>query len=348
MQEERKQPKYDLEPVLDATIDDLNQDVLNAVVSRNKMITPRIFGKMSSEEILIKLGALVKINGIVYPTLGALLAAGIYPQQFFPRLNITFTVYSGTTKAQEKDQIFKYIDSKQINGSIPEMLIDARDFLLKNMRSGAVIEGSLRKDIYDYPLDAFREAVVNALQHRDYSPEGCSSQVQINLFSDRLEILNPGGIYGPASIDDNIHGISSTRNVNLSRLLECVPYEDEVGNKGYVIENRGTGLIQIRSALNRELMPPPKISDCISSFSIVFSKRRLSENERSYKRAKNLSEAILAEFAKHETLSIAEISSWSSVNRRTVSLHLNRLVEQGKLERTAPLRSPKQRFRLKI
>ena len=162
--------KYDLEPVLDATIDDLNQDVLNAVVSRNKMITPRIFGKMSSEEILIKLGALVKINGIVYPTLGALLAAGIYPQQFFPRLNITFTVYSWTTKAQEKDQIFKYIDSKQINGSIPEMLIDARDFLLKNMRSGAVIEGSLRKDIYDYPLDAFRETVVNALQHRDYSP----------------------------------------------------------------------------------------------------------------------------------------------------------------------------------
>ena len=192
------------------------------------------------------------------------------------------------------------------------------NFLLKNMRSGAVIEGSLRKDIYDYPLDAFREAVVNALQHRDYSPEGCSSQVQINLFSDRLEILNPGGIYGPASIDDNIHGISSTRNVNLSRLLECVPYEDEVGNKGYVIENRETGLIQIRSALNRELMPPPKISDCISSFSIVFSKRRLSENERSYKRAKNLSEAILAEFAKHETLSIAEISSWSGVNRRTV------------------------------
>ena len=348
MQEERKQPKYDLEPVLDATIDDLNQDVLKAVVNRNKMITPRIFGKMSSEEILIKLGALVKIKGIVYPTLGALLAAGVYPQQFFPRLNITFTVYSVTTKAKEKYHIFKYIDSKQINGSIPEMLIDARDFLLKNIRSGAVIEGALRRDIYDYPLDAFREAVVNALQHRDYSPEGRSSQVQINLFSDRLEILNPGGIYGPASIDDSVHGISSTRNVNLSRLLECVPYEEEDGNKGYVIENRGTGLIQIRSALNRELMPPPKISDYISSFSIVFSKRRLSENERSHKRAKDLSEAILAEFAKHETLSIAEISSWSGVNRRTVSLHLNRLVEQGKLERTAPLRSPKQRFRLKI
>lgn len=51
------------------------------------------------------------------------------------------------------------------------------------------------------------------------------------MYTFRLEILNPGGIYGLASIDDNIHGISSTRNVNLSRLLECVPYEDEVGNK---------------------------------------------------------------------------------------------------------------------
>lgn len=348
MQEEHKQPKYDLEPVLDATLDDLNQDVLDAIVSRNRLITPRVFGKMNSKEILIRLGALVEVNGALYPTLGALLAAGIYPQQFFPRLNITFTVYPGTSKAQDKNHPFKYIDSKQINGSIPEMLMDARDFLLKNMRSGAIIEGALRKDVYDYPLDAFREAVVNALQHRDYSPEGRSAQVQINLFADRLEILNPGGLYGAASIEENVLGISSTRNVNLSRLLECVPYEDGAGNKGYVIENRGTGLFQIRSALARELMPEPKISDFISAFSIVFSKRRLSLEERSNKRAKNLSDAILSEFAKHETLSIAEIAKWSGVGRRTVSTYLNKLVKQGKLERTQPLKSPKQRFRLKI
>ena len=96
---------------------------------------------------------------------------------------ITFTVYPGVTKAQTQGQAIRYIDSLPLNGSIPEMLMNALEQLKKYMNKGALIQGALRKEITDYPLLACREAIVNALQHRDYSPEGQGSQVQINVTS---------------------------------------------------------------------------------------------------------------------------------------------------------------------
>lgn len=86
--------------------------------------------------------------------------------------------------------------------------MNALEQLKKYMNKGALIQGALRKEITDYPLLACREAIVNALQHRDYSPEGQGSQVQINLYADRLEILNPGGLYGDSSFNSLPHGIS--------------------------------------------------------------------------------------------------------------------------------------------
>ena len=215
------------------------------------------------------------------------------------------------------------------------------------MRTGALIEESLREEVTDYPILAFREALVNALQHRDYSPDGRGSQVQVNLFSDRLEILNPGGLYGAASIESMSPGISATRNVNLSRLLESTPSLDGVGNGQFVIENRGTGLLQIQDSLTQALMPPARIVDHISAFSITFFKRKLTDDERSLTRWENVELALVRELGKKGSLSIAEITQASGMNRRTISKYLNRLVDEGVVERTEPLRSPKQRYRLK-
>ena len=128
-------------------------------------------------------------GGKYVPTLAGLLAAGIFPQQFFPRLNITFTVYPGVTKAQAEELPGRYSVTQPINGSIPEMLTSAIELLRQHMGTGALIQGALRREVTDYPIPACREAIVNALQHRDYSPDGRGSQVQINLYADRLEIL---------------------------------------------------------------------------------------------------------------------------------------------------------------
>ena len=92
---------------------DLDASILDAIVERNREITPRVFGKVDRNEILLRLGAIAPdSSGKCVPTLAGLLVAGTYPQQFFPRLNITFTVYPGVTKAQVDG--IRYIDTQPV------------------------------------------------------------------------------------------------------------------------------------------------------------------------------------------------------------------------------------------
>lgn len=219
----------------------------------------------------------------------------------------------------------RYIDTQPVNGSIPEMMMSSLELLRKHMNKGALIQGALRRDVTDYPILACREAIINALQHRDYSPDGLGSQVQINLFADRLEILNPGGLYGAASFNSLPRGISATRNTRLSQLLEYTPYVEEDGTSGYVIENRGTGLQQIEQELKDALMPQADLKDYVSAFQITFFKRRLSEDERQEKSWINFEAALLAELKKRGSMSVAAIMESSGFTRNTVSARLRSL-----------------------
>lgn len=349
MREFHQQPSFDREPVYEASMNDLDASVLDAIVKRNRKITPRIFGQMKSSDILVKLGAIIPDDSKpdhYVPTLAGLLVAGIYPQQFFPRLNITFTVYPGISKAQPKGEALRYAASQSINGSIPEMLVSSLKLLEEKMNTGAIIQGALRKEKTDYPILACREAIINALQHRDYSPDGRGSQVQINLFADRLEILNPGGLFGAASFSSIPVGISSTRNARLSQLLEYTPYIEDDHTSGYVIENRGTGLQQIKEELEEASMPEAELKDYVSAFQITFFKRRLSQMEISSNSRSDFETTLLKELEKRDSLSVLEIMEKTGLSRNTVSVRLRSLRERGIIEATERAKSPKQRYRL--
>lgn len=347
LREFHQQPSFDRQPVYEASLNDLDSTILDAIIQRNREISPRIFGIMDRMEMLVKLGAISpdpKKDGQYVPTLAGLLTAGIYPQEFFPRLNITFTVYPGVSKAQIDG--VRCLDTQSVNGSIPEMLVRCLELLKKHMNKGALIQGALRREIADYPLLACREAIINALQHRDYSPAGRGSQVQVNLYADRLEILNPGGLYGAASLNSLPRGISSTRNARLSQLLEYTPYENPGEEPGYVIENRGSGLQQIKLELQEALMPEAEIENFVSAFQITFFKRRLSQDEHSHKSWGSFEAALLCALEKKGSMSVAEIMERSGLSRNTVSNKLRELRKRGLIENTERPKSPKQRYRL--
>lgn len=191
----------------------------------------------------------------------------------------------------------------------------------------------------DYPLEAVREALVNALMHRDYSPEARGGQVQIMMYEDRLEITNPGGLYGGVTTGNlGEAGVTSSRNQRLSTFLEELRFDDG----GPVAENRGSGIAVIEQALAKALMPPPKYKNSLTHFTITFYKRRVIQEER-HGTATDQVKQLLGE---KESWSTTELVNETQLSRTAVQKALNALVKTGYAERTEPQRSPKQRYRV--
>lgn len=341
--EEHVQPTYDNEIVEEASIEDLDSALVEGFVKRQRELHPRILGARSDEDVLIDLHVVRKDGENLRPTIAGLLSMGFFPQKFFPRLNVTFTAYPGITKTERVSESKRFLDSQTIIGSIPVMMEDVMSAVQKNTRTGAVIEGTFRKDVADYPPTAVREAIANALMHRDYSPEARGSQVQVNLYADRLEILNPGGLYGDVTIETlGESGVSSSRNQFLSNILETTPFP----GGGYVVENRGTGYQEISEQLRNAMMNPPRPRNSTAAFSLTLDKRRMTPSERVVEMSGGIDEAILAYLAENSSASNRELAENSGLGRSTISNHIKSLIEAGKVESIEPGRSPKQRYRL--
>ncbi len=148
--EEHVQPTYDDEPVEDATLDDLDADLLQGFIKRQRELHPRLLGTRSDDEILLDLHVTKRVDDAIVPTLAAIVAMGRFPQKFFPRLNVTFTAYPGTTKTQRVSDNKRFVDSQTILGPIPFMIEDVLAAVARNTRNAAVIEGAFRKDVPDY------------------------------------------------------------------------------------------------------------------------------------------------------------------------------------------------------
>ena len=341
--EANRQPRWDAELVTDASMDDLEEKLVQKVVERQKLLHPRIFEHLSETEVLSNLRIIADDNGTLRPTLAGLLALGHYPQKYFPTLVVTFTRYpdsKGEGNLDSRD--YRFIDTQTLVGALPYVIADAVELVRKHMNIGAVIEGAFRKELPDYPLIAVREAVANALQHRDYSPEGRASAVSINMYPDRLEILNPGGLYGRVTLEDlGKPGITASRNQFLSAILETTPYLGE----GFVVENRGSGIPAIKTSLEEAEMFPAEMFSSLTNFGITFLKRRRDVSEKKSLASTGLEQAILNELENHASLSLMELIKFSGRSRSTVANKIKKLVAEGKIEPLEPAKSPKQRYR---
>ncbi|MFC5369589.1 ATP-binding protein [Arcanobacterium bovis] len=345
LEENKGQPAWDIELVLDASESDLNSEIVNQIILREKTLHPRVFGALSDDEAKVSLHLLKRgDDGTLHPTMAGLLVAGKYPQQYFPRLNLTVSVFPGTDKSSQLDGK-RFLDNVSLVGPIPYLVSDAVAAISRNMRIGGVVDGTFRHDLPDYPLVALREAITNALMHRDYSLAARGSQVQINMYADRLEIINPGGLFGPLTIDTlGQSGISAARNQFLSRLLETTSYPGSQG--GFVAENRGTGFAEIVSQMTKNLMPTPRVTDSLTQFKIEFLRRNPTTSEKHAAKHGSSADAILQYLSTHTSATSKELAAAAGISVGGVRRLLNNMVASKQLERLEPLRSPKQRYRL--
>jgi ATP-dependent DNA helicase RecG len=133
---------------------------------------------------------------------------------------------------------------------------------------GVLIDGMFRREIPEYPREALREALANAVAHRDYSPYVRGSHTQIRMFADRLEIQRPGGLFGNVPVE-NLEEEHSTRNARLMRMMEDM----------HVVENRGSGIRAMLQAMREANLEPPRFDDRRASFLVTFRNHTLMNPE---------------------------------------------------------------------
>ena len=338
--ENRLQPSFDIEPIQQARCEDLDPDLVNAVLARQRQLHPRIFASLPDEDALVSLHVLARDeNGRTAPTLAGLLALGTYPQSIFPRLTVVFTAYedgAGDSPATT------YADAETMAGPIPAILEDTLAAVQRNMHIGEVPSTAAQsaEGVPDYPLAAVREAVANALMHRDYSPASRGSAIHVILYPDRLEVVSPGGLYGTLTLEDlSTPGHFSTRNQFLSSLLESVPYKG-----GYLIEGWGAGYRLMEHELARAGLEGPEVHDSISRFTLII--RRPTQAPATLGDNPGFSDDVLAFLAGVPDASAAEIAAATGLARSTVTYRIRKLESLELVERIGEPRSPKQRYRL--
>lgn len=347
MENQYRVARNDIATVPDATTADLDNRLLHSWLDTQRGGGFGGTETMSDERLMInRRVATYDTDGTLRPTVAGLLALGEFPQKFYPRLNIVFTAFPATDKGT-LDNGKRFVDSENIDGPIPVMLSNTLRAVARNMRHGAVMDGALRRDAPEYPLDAVREAVANALMHRDYSPDSQGAPVRVEMYANRLEVINPGGLFGSMTVDMlATDGGTQSRNQFLSRILEDVPFIDAAGRSGHVVENRGTGYEIIENALNREGMAPPVVKSTLDEFRLIITERATTQNESITPSGKDKREAVLAYLATVSEAGSTQIARATGISLRTVRETLARLVEDGLIVPLGAPTSPKRRYRL--
>ena len=183
-----------------------------------------------------------------------------YPQSLFPQFSVTAVVIPGTQIGETDTQGARFIDNKRFDGDFKTILDGTEKFIIRNMQNNTIIndEGK-RADKYEYPIKAIREILLNALMHRDYSVFSEGAPVAVEMYRDRLEITNPGGLYGRINIDDLGKIKSEVRNATLVNVLEILG----------IAENRHSGIPTIRLEMKNNDLPQPVFEDFRGEFKVI-------------------------------------------------------------------------------
>ena len=246
-------------------------------------------------------------------TVAALLLFGQRPQHFLVQGYLRCARFKGNSEVE-------FLDMKVIEGDIVAQVEEAMAFVQRNIRMAAKIEGQLaRKERWEYPLDAVREGIINAVCHRDYADSG---NVVVKIFDDCLEIWNPGSLPLDLTVDDlrKSHE-SKPRNKLIARAFFLIKY----------IEQFGTGTGRMISDCREAEVPEPEFESRTASFRIIFrlpaapSDRfeRMGLNEQQLR--------VMQHISKGGQVRLSDLAEVFTLPKRTLQRALQELTKKGLL-----------------
>lgn len=317
------------------TVDDIGANAINDAaladyLARLKNDRPNL-ARLNDAQIL----ELMRMTRGGIPTLASLMLFGHFPQVSLPQHCVTAVVVPGSEIGDIGQSGERFVDNRRIEGTLPQMAAETVAFVRRNSRIGTVIdsERGQRTDRFDFPPAAVREAVVNALIHRDYSIHTERMPVRVAIFDDRLEISSPGGLFGHTRAETLGIDQPDTRNPIIAAAMELLGET----------ENRYSGIPTMRRELAGAGMPPPEFVNRRGSFTVIFRKAKTSS-------AANITDdsvARLVDFCRTPR-SRQEIAAFLGISSVAYAMrtHVAPLLETGVIELTIPSspRSRAQRF----
>ncbi|MBM3496564.1 MAG: ATP-dependent DNA helicase RecG, partial [Armatimonadetes bacterium] len=237
--------RYDLRPVPGATLADLDlRRLTNYFRDVLGQDCPGLDDVDGWTALLQNVDMLTESQGRAIPTVAGTLLFGRRPHRFLPQSGITATAYPDAEKtyATIDEEVIKgplvrlgtpgnRPEAGEVGATVETGVIDrAVEFVRRNLRSAARLDGAVRTTARDLPDDAVREAIVNAVAHRDYTL--AQTDIEVSLFSDRLEIVSPGRLPNSVTVEKMRRGYRAARNELLKEVLR---------DYGYV-EHRGMGV----------------------------------------------------------------------------------------------------------
>jgi ATP-dependent DNA helicase RecG len=243
-----------------AMLDDLDLRRLDQYLELRDERSRQNLRHSSPEEILVSLRCAARdpMSGALRPTNVGVLMFGNDPQFRIPQSEIVCVRFTDTFG------VGKYENRRIINGTLIELVDQAAEFVRQYMAIGAEIIGFKRVDLPEYPFEALREAIVNAIVHRDYSLEG--QAIRVFFYTDRVEIRSPGRLPFGVTIEEivQLRAQSQPRNPVIAQFLRDIP--------GYM-ERIGMGIRMMVEEMRQLGLPNPEFVEQ-HEFAVIFRNGR--------------------------------------------------------------------------
>ncbi len=319
---ERGETMFDTQAVSNATLDDLDDALVQkyAAAFLGDSVSPLPKGGVQLRQAVLDLlsrrGCLVKEDNTWRPTVSGYLLFAREPQRVFPSAEVLLARYAGKEMSDE-------FVRETARGPLADQVRRAEAFVVANMRKGARIDGFQREDRSEYPLPAVREAIVNAIAHRDYAIRG--DEIRVLMFNDRIEVYSPGRLPGHVTVA-NIVEERFSRNEVIAQVLADMGF----------IERLGYGIDRMIRLMREWGLPPPRFAETANGFRVTLRGpgEKLADTDKKWQRL-NLNErqrAALEFLDKNPRIANRDYREmFPDVSEETIRRDLADLVEQGLL-----------------